>query len=108
MFPSSLLLQTCIPIHFYLAPLDSPQQTLTDSPALLETRVCDLGLKIDGSQVEKFVHQLYGELEQKKIAKFRPGVYLTDEWGCPSGEPIIGIPFYLARADLGQIEKENN
>jgi len=88
--------------------MDSPEQPRPDPPALLDTRICDLGLKIEGSQVEKFVQQLYRELEQKKIAKFRPGVYLTDEWGCPSGEPVIGIPFYLARADLGQIEKENN
>src|SRR5947208_13960702 len=88
--------------------MDSPEQPRPDPPALLDTRICDLGLKIEGSQVEKFVQQLYRELEQKKIMKFRPGVYLTDEWGCPSGEPVIGIPFYLARADLGQIEKENN
>ncbi len=88
--------------------MDSTDQPRPDPPALLDTRICDLGLKIEGSQVEKFVQQLYRELEEKKIAKFRPGVYLTDEWGCPSGEPVIGIPFYLARADLGQIEKENN
>src|SRR5438876_8944815 len=85
--------------------LEQPQP---DPPSLLATRICDLGLKMDGSQVEKFVQQLYRELEQKRIVKFRPGVYLTDEWGCPSGEPVIGIPFYLARADLGQIERENN
>ena len=76
--------------------------------SLLNTRICDLGLAIAGSAVEKFVLQLYRELEQKKILKFRPPCYLTDEWGCPSGEPTIGIPFYLARQDLAQIEKENN
>jgi hypothetical protein len=65
-------------------------------------------LTIEGSPVEKMVQQLYRELEQKKIMKFRPAFYLTDEWGCPSGEPIIGIPFYLARPDLAQIERENN
>ena len=54
------------------------------------------------------MQQLYRELEQKKISKFRPVCYLTDEWGCPSGEPVIGIPFYLARLDLAQIEKEHN
>src|SRR5438874_3782048 len=84
------------------------EQPHPDPPSLLATRICDLGLKMDGSQVEKFVQQLYRELEQKRIVKFRPGVYLTDEWGCPSGEPVIGIPFYLARAELGQSEKENN
>ena len=76
--------------------------------SLLSTRICDLGLTIEGSAVEKFVQQLYRELGQKKIMKFRPGCYLTDEWGCPSGEPVIGIPFYLARTDVAQIEKENN
>jgi hypothetical protein len=76
--------------------------------SLLDTRICDLRLTIEGSAVAKFVEQLYRELAQKKILKFRPPCYLTDEWGCPSGEPTIGIPFYLARQDLAQIEKENN
>jgi hypothetical protein len=76
--------------------------------SLVNTRICDLGVTIEGSAVEKFVQQLYRELEQKRITKFRPPCYLTDEWGCPSGEPTIGIPFYLARPDLGQIERENN
>lgn len=88
-----------------------PQQESQQAPEpvpLLSTRICDLALTVEGSEVEKFVQQLYKELEQKKITKFRPPVYLTDEWGCPSGEPIIGIPFYLARKDLSEIEKENN
>ena len=88
--------------------MDSTEQTPPDPQPLLSTRICDLGLTIEGSPVEKLVQQLYRELEQKKIMKFRPAFYLTDEWGCPSGEPIIGIPFYLARPDLAQIERENN
>jgi hypothetical protein len=51
---------------------------------------------------------LYRELEQKGLMKFRPLCYLTDEWGCPSGEPVIGIPFYLANADLSHLERETN
>jgi hypothetical protein len=77
------------------ASASSPSEPLS----LLNTRICDLGLTIEGSAVEKFVQQLYRELEQKKITKFRPPCYLTDEWGCPSGEPTIGIPFYLALPD---------
>src|SRR5947199_6691097 len=88
--------------------MDVPEQSCPDSPPLLATRICDLALKIEGSQVEKFAQQLYRELEQKKITKFRPPVYLTDEWGCPSGEPVIGVPFYLANSDLAQLEKEIN
>ena len=88
--------------------MDQTAQPNPDPPQLLNTRICDLGLTIENSAVEKFVQQLYRELDRKKITKFRPACYLTDEWGCPSGEPVIGIPFYLARADLALIEKENN
>ena len=75
---------------------------------ILGKPVRELGLKIEGSPVERFVQQLYRELEQKRLTKFRPPCYLTDEWGCPSGEPVIGLPFYLANPALAQIEKEMN
>jgi hypothetical protein len=88
--------------------MDTPAQEAPAPLSLQETRICDLGLTLEGSDVEKFVQQLHRELEQKKIMKFKPACYLTDEWGCPSGEPIIGVPFYLARKDLAQIEAEHN
>jgi len=88
--------------------MDSTELAPPEPPQIQNTRICDLGLTVEGSAVEKLVQQLYRELEQKKITRFRPACYLTDEWGCPSGEPIIGIPFYLARPDLGQIEREIN
>jgi len=75
---------------------------------ILNKPIRELGLKVEGSPLERFVQQLYRELESKKLMKFHPPVYLTDEWGCPSGEPIIGIPFYLADPQLSQLEKETN
>jgi hypothetical protein len=75
---------------------------------ILNKPIRDLGLKIEGSPLQCLVQQLYRELEQKGLVKFRPPCYLTDEWGCPSGEPVIGIPFYLANADLAHLEKEMN
>jgi hypothetical protein len=75
---------------------------------LLEKPIRELGLKLEESPVERFVQQLYRELERKRLKKFHPPVYLTDEWGCPSGEPVIGIPFYLAHPDLAQLEREVN
>lgn len=80
-------------------------------PALQEVLnrpICELGLKLEGSPLEPFVQQLYGELDRKKLTKFRPACYLTDEWGCPSGEPVIGLPFYLAHPDLSLLEKQVN
>ena len=77
-----------------------------DVQALLPLRISELGLKIEGSPVERHVARLYRELERKALRYFRPRCYLTDEWGCPSGEPIIGIPFYLANPKLARLEKE--
>ncbi len=37
--------------------------------------------------------------------KFRPQCYLTDEWGCPDQQPVLGIPFYLADQKLRHLEK---
>lgn len=75
---------------------------------LLSKPISQLGLRLEGSPLERFVNQLYRELERKGLRKFRPQCYLTDEWGCPSGEPIIGIPFYLADPNLQQLEREMN
>src|SRR5215467_11178630 len=75
---------------------------------ILEKPIKELGLKLEGSPLEKCVQQLYRELERKGLKKFRPLCYLSDEWGCPSGEPVIGIPFYLADPKLARLEKAMN
>ena len=82
------------------------EATPPDLRALLPLRISQLGLKLEGSPVERYVKRLYRELERKGLRHFRPPCYLTDEWGCPSGEPIIGIPFYLADPKLARLEKE--
>jgi len=73
---------------------------------LLSQRISQLGLRLEGSPVERYVQTLYRELDRKGLKHFRPPCYLTDEWGCPSGEPIIGIPFYLADPNLARLEDE--
>lgn len=73
--------------------------------ALLGQRISDLGLAIRGTRVERLVQQLYTELEAKGLS-FRPPVYLSDQWGCPDGTPLIGVPFYLADPRLERIESE--
>jgi hypothetical protein len=79
-----------------------------DVQEILGKPIKELGLKLEGSPLERFVQRLYRELERKGLEKFRPLCYLTDEWGCPSGEPVIGIPFYLANPKLARLEKEMN
>jgi hypothetical protein len=75
---------------------------------ILSKPIQQLGLKLEGSPLERFVQQLYQELEAKGLKRFRPRCYLTDEWGCPNMEPVIGIPFYLADPQLQRLESAMN
>ena len=79
-----------------------------DIQEILTKPIKELGLKLEGSHLERYVQKLYRELERKGLKKFRPLCYLTDKWGCPSGEPVIGVPFYLADPKLARLEKEMN
>lgn len=71
---------------------------------LLDLRLCDLGLTIDGELLNRQIQRLYDELEAKQI-RFRPHFWLSDEWFCPDGVPGIAIPFYLAHPRLARLER---
>ncbi|HEY0995202.1 MAG TPA: hypothetical protein VGD77_04380 [Gemmatimonadaceae bacterium] len=74
--------------------------------ALLGRRISELGLAVRGSPLERLVQQLHAELDARGV-RYHPPVYLSDEWGCPDGTPLIGVPFYLADARLARIEAEH-
>jgi len=76
--------------------------SLTDEE-LLRTRICDLQLKIAGTELESRIEKFYAELAAKEIS-FRPICYLGDEWFCPEGSATIAIPFYLAHPRLKKLE----
>jgi hypothetical protein len=72
---------------------------------LLKSRISSLGLAIEGSPLERYVARLRREMDAKRL-RFEPDVYLTDVWGCPDRDPVIGIPFYLADPRLARLEEE--
>jgi hypothetical protein len=74
---------------------------------LLNMRLCDLGLRIEGSPLERYTRRVLRELEARQVS-FKPGFYLTDSWGCPDRVPIIGVPFYLADPRLSRLEEEQS
>jgi len=84
------------------------EHTPPEARQLLKRPIRDLGLRIEGSPVEKYVKQLHEELAGKGLQRFRPACYLSDEWACPDREPIIGIPFYLADPKLAALEQAVN
>jgi len=84
------------------------EQTPPEARALLSVPIRELGLSLEASPVAELVRRLYGELEEKGLHHFRPRCYLSDEWGCPSGEPVIGIPFYLGDPRVAKVEEAVN
>jgi hypothetical protein len=72
---------------------------------ILQLRIKDIGLQLQGSEVEPHIERLYGELSAKGLC-FRPPCYLSDEWLTPDKIPIVGIPFILAHQRLKKIEKK--
>jgi len=71
---------------------------------LLQTRIGDLPISIEGTWLEECVKALYTELDAKGLV-FHPECYLADEWLTPEGEVAIGIPFYLAHPALIRLER---
>jgi hypothetical protein len=72
---------------------------------LLKLRICDLHVRIDGSELEPRISQLYIDLDLRNLP-LKPDCYLGDEWFSPEGSPNIAIPFYLAHPRLKQLELE--
>ena len=88
--------------------MQSFEHTPPEARELLPRRISELGLRLEGSTLEKSVQQLYAELAARGLKRFRPGVYLSDEWACPDREPVIGVPFYLADPKLAELERAVN
>ena len=77
-------------------------ESLSDEE-LLRLRICDLGVRIAGSDLEPRVAKLHTALEQRGLL-LRPRCYLGAEWLTPNDVPAISIPFYLSHPRLSQLE----
>jgi hypothetical protein len=83
----------------------SAEERAQEREKLLQMKISELGLKLEGTRLEAVVEEFYKELESAGIM-LKPRVYLADEWGCPEGAPIIGVPFYLADEKLSRMQDE--
>lgn len=71
---------------------------------LLDMRMCDLGVSIEGTWLEDCIDKVLGELEARDIL-FEPHFWLADEWFSPDGVPGVALPFYLAHPRLMRLER---
>jgi hypothetical protein len=73
---------------------------------LLALRLCDLNLSIEGTPLEARVMRLYEELGARGL-RFRPHVWLSEEWFTPDRVPGFAMPFYLAHPRLSKLERKH-
>ena len=71
---------------------------------MLDLRLCDLPVRIPGTQLEQRLKRLYRELRGRSL-EFRPHVWLAEEWFTPDGVAGFAIPFYLAHPRLMKLER---
>jgi hypothetical protein len=74
---------------------------LTDEQ-LLDLRMCDLGVALDGTEVQRSIDQVNAELDARGLV--RPHYWLSDDWFTPDGIPGVAVPFYLAHPRLAKLE----
>src|SRR5579871_783866 len=79
-----------------------PEWVSLPDEKLLELRLCDLGVTIEGTELEQRVARLNAELTGRGL--HTPHYWLSDEWFTPDGVPGIAIPFYLAHPRLAKLE----
>ncbi len=72
---------------------------------LLDVRLCDLALSIEGTVMEQRIRRLRDELAGQGI-RLKPHAWLSEEWFSPDSVPGIAIPFYLAHPRLMKLERK--
>ncbi len=71
---------------------------------LLEVRLCELDLKIKGTDLQAPIAEIRKELAERNL-RCRPHFWLSDDWFTPDGIAGVAIPFYLAHPRLMQLEE---
>jgi Putative zinc-binding metallo-peptidase len=72
---------------------------------LLDLRINQLGVTIEGSVLDERVAALQKEIEARGLTTFQPHYWLSAEWFSPDGVPGVAIPFYLAHPRLERLER---
>ena len=70
---------------------------------LLDVRICDLAVGIEGTPLERRIVEVHQELDARGI-DFRAHFWLSDDWFTPDGVTGVAIPFYLAHPRLARLE----
>ena len=68
-----------------------PSWATLPTDALLDVRLCDLGVRLEGSPLESHVDRVLAELAQRGI-RFKPHFWISDDWFAPHHVPGCAVP----------------
>jgi hypothetical protein len=71
---------------------------------LLQLRLRDLNVTVEGTWLERCLRDIHDELDQRGL-RIRPHAWISDEWFSAEDTPGIAIPFYLAHPRLMRLER---
>lgn len=86
-----------------MGPGEAPRWAAWPDETLLNLRLRDLEVTIEGTELQDRIAELYKELEERGL-RFRPYFWLSDDWFTPDGFPGIALPFYMAHPRLQRLE----
>jgi Putative zinc-binding metallo-peptidase len=72
---------------------------------LLQLRLKDLKVTVEGTWLERCLGDLNDELAERGF-RIRPHAWISNEWFSPDDTPGIAIPFYLAHPRLMRLERK--
>ena len=75
--------------------------TLPDEQ-LLDVRMCDLDLRLEGTDLQQRIDKVNAELQSRGL--ICPHYWISDEWFSPDGVPGVAVPFYLLHPRLAKLE----
>jgi len=76
-----------------------------DEQQLLDTRICDLPLSLERPWIKKNMSRLNFELAAKGL-RFRPHIWISDDWFSPDGVAGFAIPFFILHTRLIELERK--
>ncbi|MFN7913761.1 MAG: putative zinc-binding metallopeptidase [Vicinamibacterales bacterium] len=80
----------------------APHWSTLPDEQLLDVRMCDLDLRIDGTDLQRRIEIVDAELRARGL--ITPHYWISEEWFSPDGVPGVAVPFYLLHPRLARLE----
>ena len=88
-------------VDTHSSPLTTHWSALPDEQ-LLDVRMCDLDLRIEGTELQLRIARIDAELQARGLVC--PHYWISEEWFSPDGVPGVAVPFFLLHPRLAKLE----